>query len=91
MYEKYLKVIEDKAKEICFISDTLWDNPETAFEEFYASDVICEVLEKNGFKVTREVAGIPFRNGFQHRISVLWSQCIEFSDAALAIYFFCGS
>lgn len=59
MYEKHLKVIEDKAKEICFISDTLWDNPEISFEEFYASDTICEALEKNGFKVTRAVAGIP--------------------------------
>lgn len=59
MYEKHLKVIDESSKEICNISDSLWDNPETSFEEYYAADTICAFLEKCGFEITRGIAGIP--------------------------------
>lgn len=59
MYETHLKVIDEAAREICNISDTLWDNPETSFEEYCAADTICAFLEKCGFEITRGIAGIP--------------------------------
>ena len=59
MYEKYLKVIDEKSEIFCGVSDAIWDNPETAFGEYFAADLLVEKLEENGFTVTRGVAGIP--------------------------------
>lgn len=59
MYESYLKVIDDKAQEVCALSDFLWDNPETAYAEFEGSAMLADKLEEFGFEVTRGVAGIP--------------------------------
>ena len=59
LYEKYLNIIEERAKEICEISDALWDNPETAYEEYQAVNLLTEKLEKSGFHITRNIAGIP--------------------------------
>ena len=33
MYKKYLNVVEDKKTELFDLSDYLYDNPETCFEE----------------------------------------------------------
>lgn len=58
-YEKYLNLI-DKEKETFFsVSDSLWDHPETSFEEHHAVRLLTEVLEAHGFQVTRNVSGIP--------------------------------
>ncbi|MBR7163563.1 MAG: amidohydrolase [Clostridia bacterium] len=59
LYEKYLHVIDEKKDEFCAVSDALWDNPETAFGEYYAVDLITKKLEENGFKVTYNLSGIP--------------------------------
>ena len=40
------------------VSDEVWDNPETAFEEYVSADVLCKALEDAGFRVERNVAGI---------------------------------
>lgn len=58
-YEKYLNLI-DKEKETFFsVSDSLWDHPETSFEEHHAVRLLTEVLEAHGFQITRNVSGIP--------------------------------
>ena len=59
MYEKYLETIDKKADEICGISDAIWDNPETSYEEYEAARILTEKLEENGFEVTRNYKGIP--------------------------------
>ena len=59
MYEKYLKVIDDRAEELCAVSDALWDNPERPYHEFEAAKLLTTKLEENGFVVERGVAGIP--------------------------------
>jgi len=59
LYEKYLSVIDRNAEELCSVSDALWDHPETAYEEFRAVELLTGILEKNGFTVTRNLAGIP--------------------------------
>ena len=58
-YEKYLNVIEQKKEIFYEVSDTLWDNPETSFEEYQAVDLITKKLEENGFEITRNLCGIP--------------------------------
>ena len=58
-YEKYLKQVDGAEAEICFVSDTLWDDPELGFQEFHAVSVLTEILENHGFQITRNVSGIP--------------------------------
>ena len=41
------------------ISDEIWSNAETAFEENKSSKLLADYAEKNGFKVDRGVAGMP--------------------------------
>ena len=59
MYEKYLKVVDERAEEICAVSDALWDHPELPYHEFEAAKLLTAKLEENGFVVERGVAGIP--------------------------------
>lgn len=59
MYEQYLEIIDQKAQQICAISDHIWDHPETSFEEYEAVRVLKAALEENGFTVTSNVAGMP--------------------------------
>lgn len=59
MYESYLNVIDQKAQEVCAISDALWANPETAYGEFESSEMLAQKLEEFGFEVKRNVADIP--------------------------------
>lgn len=41
------------------ISDYLWEHPELSMQEYEASDRLTAYLEKNGFEVTRDIAGMP--------------------------------
>jgi len=41
------------------ISDYLWEHPELSMQEYEASDKLTAYLEKNGFEVTRDIAGMP--------------------------------
>lgn len=59
LYEKHLSLIDERKDEFFEISDALWNNPETSFEEHFACELITKKLEENGFKVTYNVAGIP--------------------------------
>ena len=44
---------------ICDLSDAIWDNPETAFLETESTRLQCELLEKLGFQVEKNLANIP--------------------------------
>ena len=59
LYEKHLNVIDEKKDIFCEVSDAIWDNPETSFEEYFATDIMTKKLEENGFTVTRNISGIP--------------------------------
>jgi len=59
LYEKYLNAIDAASSEICDISDYIWDNPETSYGEYRAVRMLTERLAAHGFKVTKNVAGIP--------------------------------
>ena len=58
-YEKYLNVIDEKGDIFRNIADSLWENPEISFHEYEAAKLITAELEKEGFTVTRGVAGMP--------------------------------
>ena len=53
-----LKAVDRERGPVCEASDRIWDQPETAFQEFHSTDVLCELLEKEGFRVERNLAGI---------------------------------
>jgi len=58
LFDKYLKIIDEKADLFCGISDQLWDDAELSFEEYKAAQMLTDILEKEGFTVTRGVGGI---------------------------------
>ena len=49
----------DRKRYYTALSDYIWENPETAFQENKSSEALCSALEDNGFSVTRGVANIP--------------------------------
>ena len=59
LFSEYLSVIDNKEKLLFEVSDTIWDNPETMFEERIAAELLMKILEENGFRVTRNIADIP--------------------------------
>lgn len=52
------KYIDSKMDELWSISKYIHENPELCFEEYKASKIQCEYLEKYGFKVERGVGGL---------------------------------
>ncbi|WP_462413610.1 M20 family metallopeptidase [Neobacillus sp. Marseille-QA0830] len=50
--------IEQTQEKWTSISDFIWENPETRFEEYVSSRYLCEQLKKEGFSVITGVAGI---------------------------------
>ena len=53
-----LMAIDREKSAICAASDKVWENPETAFQEFKSTEILCELLEKEGFTVEKNLAGI---------------------------------
>ncbi len=50
--------IDSKAQELFQLSDKLWKNPELAFKELKAHELLTNFLEKEGFTVERSYTGI---------------------------------
>ncbi|MEI4621468.1 M20 family metallopeptidase [Bacillus cereus] len=57
-HKRIVEIIEDKREMFIHISDRIWDYAETRFEEFRSANLLCEVLEEEGFTVERGVAGM---------------------------------
>lgn len=53
-----LKAVDRERGPICLASDKIWENPETAFQEFKSVEILCGLLEQEGFKVEKNLAGI---------------------------------
>ena len=53
------KSVASHKSDLIKISDEIWSNAETAFEENESSKLLADYAEKNGFKVDRGVAGMP--------------------------------
>ncbi|MEP6784484.1 MAG: amidohydrolase [Sphingomonadales bacterium] len=52
-------LVDSRAKLVQQMVDQIFSYAEPGFQEFRTSEYITGILEKNGFKVTRGVAGIP--------------------------------
>lgn len=55
----FLSVIDANKDALIGLSDYLWENPETAFAEFTATQLLCDTLRKEGFFVKEKLANIP--------------------------------
>lgn len=56
--EEISRYIEENADVLCSMADKIYDHPETSFQEYRASAMLCDWLERSGFDVTRRVAGL---------------------------------
>ena len=56
---KIANSVENHKAALISLSDEIWANAETAFEEKKSSNLLANYAEKNGFKVERGVAGMP--------------------------------
>lgn len=63
-----LQAIDREREVISQVSDRIWDHPETAFQEYVAAETYFDALEKEGFAVEKNLAGIEtaFSGRFGH-------------------------
>lgn len=52
-------IVEEKSPAFFELSDRVWDSPETNYEEFQSSSEHARLLEAEGFRIERNVAGLP--------------------------------
>lgn len=66
--ESLYRAIDEAGPELIRMADDIFDHPEIGMEEYRASGLLTEWLEKEGFQVERGVAGIEtaFRATFQN-------------------------
>jgi aminobenzoyl-glutamate utilization protein B len=57
--ERIWQLVEAHQQEFITLSDRIWDHPEIAYNEYKSTDEHAAMLERQGFRVTRDVAGIP--------------------------------
>lgn len=51
-------ILKDKEKFLIQVSNAIWENPETRFEEYVSIEILQNALETEGFTITKEVADI---------------------------------
>ena len=56
--KQMFETLERKKQQYFDAADRIWEHPETSFEEYFAADLLCGLLEKEGFAVTRPLAGM---------------------------------
>ncbi|MFY0543799.1 M20 family metallopeptidase [Brevibacillus sp. H7] len=56
--EQMNDIIEKEREALVSISKRIFDNPELGLQERFASTIMCEYLEQNGFSVTRGAGGL---------------------------------
>lgn len=54
-----LQWIEDNQASFDQLADQIWAKPEVAYEERFASEAQARILQEAGFRITRQVGGIP--------------------------------
>jgi aminobenzoyl-glutamate utilization protein B len=59
MKQDAMAFIDGHAKQVQVMVDTVFSYAEPGFQEYRTSDYLTGILAKNGFKITRGVAGIP--------------------------------
>lgn len=68
MKEKIGAFLEGERDRLCSMSDEIFDRPEMAFQEVFASGLLEDYLEKKGFQVRRGLGSLPtaFRAEYQN-------------------------
>ena len=51
--------VEENASAIISLSDKIWDLAELSMEEYQSAEYYCDLLEREGFTVARQLCGIP--------------------------------
>src|ERR1700761_6630925 len=59
MKQEAMANIDDHAKLVQVMVDTVFSYGEPGFQEFRTGAYLTDILAKNGFKITKGVAGIP--------------------------------
>jgi len=57
--EEIWSFVEAKRREFCELSDRVWETPEINYEEYRSAEQHVSLLESEGFRVTKGIAGIP--------------------------------
>ncbi|MGN6572086.1 MAG: M20 family metallopeptidase [Pseudolabrys sp.] len=57
--EEIWHLVDAKKDDFVALADRVWGMPELAYTEFKSSNEHVQALQKEGFRVTRDVAGIP--------------------------------
>ncbi|MEM3908130.1 MAG: amidohydrolase, partial [Nitrososphaerota archaeon] len=57
--EEVWRYIEENAEGFVEIARKIWENPELGLQERFASDLQTRVLEENGFRIKRDIGGMP--------------------------------
>ena len=57
--EPIWQIVDEKRAEYTALADRVWDTPELAYGEHRSAAEHLAMLEREGFRITREVAGIP--------------------------------
>ena len=57
--EQIWQIVDEKRAEYTALADRVWDTPELAYGEHRSAAEHLAMLEREGFRITREVAGIP--------------------------------
>ncbi len=57
--EQVWQIVDDKREDYIALSDRVWATPELAYGEHRSVAEHVAMLEREGFRITREVAGIP--------------------------------
>lgn len=55
----FLSAIDENKEEIIQLADTIWENAEIAFKEYKSSAAIMDFLQKNDFKIEKNIGNIP--------------------------------
>ena len=57
--ERICGYVDFKRDQYVCAADRIWDFAETRFEETQSAALLCDILDKEGFQITRGVAGVP--------------------------------
>ncbi len=57
--EQIWQIVDEKRADYIALADRVWDTPELAYGEHRSAAEHLAMLEREGYRVTREVAGIP--------------------------------
>ncbi|MBQ2715103.1 MAG: amidohydrolase [Clostridia bacterium] len=72
MLKEYFDIVEQNKDKIYEVCDSLYDDPETSFEEYHAVELLKNILRSEGFLITSDLVGMDtafsatFGEGYPH-------------------------